>query len=115
MSSTPYLHVPDLLACFTTQPESIVSRTLYSDEQSKVVLFGFAAGQELSEHTAAVPAVMHFLAGEAEVRLGGETVQATAGTWIRMPARLPHAISARTPTTMLLTMFKTSPHRPSGA
>lgn len=106
MSEPTYLHVTDLLACFATQPESIVSRTLHQDERSKVVLFGFAAGQELSEHTAAVPAVMHFLAGEADVRLGSDTVRATTGTWIRMPAQLPHAVSAKTPTTMLLTMFK---------
>jgi hypothetical protein len=32
-------------------PDSIVSRTFYSDEQMKAILFGFAAGQELSEHT----------------------------------------------------------------
>ncbi len=108
-------HIPDLLACFTSQPESIVSRTLHHDEQCKVVLFGFAAGQELSEHTAAVPAVMHFLAGEADVGLGDESVQANAGAWIRMPARLPHAITARTPVTMLLTLFKTPTQREPAA
>lgn len=108
MSDTSYLHLPDLLTCFANQPESIVSRTLHHDAHSKVVLFGFAAGQELSEHTATVPAVMHFLAGEAEVSLGPDRVNAGAGTWIRMPAKLPHAIVAKTPVTMLLTMFKST-------
>ncbi|WP_404423716.1 cupin domain-containing protein [Nibricoccus sp. IMCC34717] len=100
------LVIPDLLSCLPTQPDSIVSRTLHSDTQSKVVVFGFSAGQELSEHTASVPAVMHFLAGEAEVLVGVERVTASAGTWIRMEAKLPHAITARTPVVMLLTMFK---------
>ena len=108
MNEHSYLHVSDLLSCFAHQPDSIVSRTLYQDAHSKTVLFGFAAGQELSEHTATVPAVMHFLAGEAEVSLGADRVAATAGTWIRMPAKLPHAIVAKTPVTMLLTMFKSA-------
>jgi len=30
-----------------------------------VVVFGFAQGEELSEHTASMPAVLHFLQGEA--------------------------------------------------
>ncbi|MDX2109107.1 MAG: cupin domain-containing protein [Verrucomicrobiota bacterium] len=104
--NSSYKHIPSLLNCFATQPESIVSRTLHSDAQSKVVLFGFATGQELSEHTAAVPATMHFLSGEAKVILGGEMVHAGPNTWIRMPANLPHAIIAQSNVTMLLTLFK---------
>ena len=38
--------------------DSIISRTLHNDEQTKVILFAFAAGQELSEHTAAMPAML---------------------------------------------------------
>ena len=44
-------------------PDSIVSRTLYDDEQHKAILFGFAEGQELSEHTAAKPAMLFFVQG----------------------------------------------------
>jgi quercetin dioxygenase-like cupin family protein len=70
------------------------------------VLFGFAAGQELSEHTASTPAIMHFLKGEADVALGQDKVAASAGTWIHMTARLPHSLLAKTPTTMLLMLLK---------
>lgn len=38
-----------------------LSRTIHQDDRLKAVLFGFAAGQELSEHTASTPAIMHFL------------------------------------------------------
>ena len=37
--------------------DSIVSRTLWTAERVKAVLFGFAPGQELSEHTASTPAM----------------------------------------------------------
>ena len=35
--------------------DGILSRTVFQDDKVKVVLFGFAVGQELSEHTAAKP------------------------------------------------------------
>jgi quercetin dioxygenase-like cupin family protein len=83
-----------------------LSRTLYQDERLKVVLFGFSAGQELSEHTASTPAVMHFLKGEADLTLDGEAVAAHAGTWIHMPPNLRHSIRASSPLVMLLLLLK---------
>jgi len=95
------------LNCEIEAPEDgTLSRTIHQDEHLKAVLFGFSAGQELSEHTAATPAVLHFLSGEAEVGLGEETVEAGAGTWIHMPPQLPHSIRAETPVTMLLLLLK---------
>ncbi len=86
--------------------DGTISRTLYQDDKVKVVLFGFAAGQELSEHTASVPATVHFLDGQAELTLADQRVSASAGTWAHMPANLPHSISAKTDTRMLLMMLK---------
>jgi len=86
-------------------PDSIISRTLYTDGQVKVILFGFAAGQELSEHTAAVPAMLHFLAGRAKLTVGGDALQAEAGAWLHMPPRLPHSVLAETAVTMLLILL----------
>jgi len=88
-------------------PESIVSRKVYSDELLKVTLFGFAAGEELTEHTAAFPATLHFLSGEATLTLGEDTIEAQPGTWVQMPAHLPHSVFAKTAVTMLLTLTVT--------
>lgn len=86
--------------------DSIVSRTFYTDDKMKAILFGFAAGQELSEHTAAVPAVIHILEGEADLRLGEDHYEVRAGAWAHMPPRLSHALVAKTRVLMLLLMFK---------
>ena len=86
--------------------ESIVSRTFYGDAQVKAVLFKFAPGQELSEHTAATPAILHILQGEAELTLGGQRRSAGPGTWVHLPAQLPHALAARTEVTMLLLLLR---------
>jgi len=87
-------------------PDTIISRTLYSDERVKAVLFGFAAGQELSEHTASSPALLHILRGEAKLTLGSDAMEAQEGTWAHMPAQLPHSVLARTPVVMLLLLLK---------
>ena len=103
---TPSLVIPDLLTYIPEMtPDSIISRTFYKDEQLKAILFAFAPGQELSEHTSTHPAVLHFLQGTAEVTLGTERLAAAAGTWVHMPARLPHSILAQTPVVMLLLML----------
>ena len=86
--------------------DGTLSRTLFQDDRLKVVLFGFAAGQELSEHTAAKPAILHFLDGEASVTLGGDAHCVGPGAWVHMPPGLPHSIHARSPTTMLLLLVK---------
>jgi quercetin dioxygenase-like cupin family protein len=89
-------------------PDSIVSRTIYSDDQVKAILFGFAAGQELSEHTSAQTAILHFIQGEADLTLGEQSMSAQVGTWVHMPPRLPHSVYAKTPVLMLLLMFKST-------
>lgn len=101
---------PTTLNLFALMPEipadSILSRTLFTDDALKVVFFGFAPGQELSEHTASVPAVIHILSGEGELMLGGERLEAAPGVWAHLPAHLPHSVRARTPLTLLLLMLR---------
>lgn len=96
----------DLNAEVVVADDSTVSKTLHQDERIKVVLFGFAAGQELSEHTASVPAIVHVLEGTARLTLGGEVMSTQAGSWVHMPANLPHSVLARTPVKMLLTLLR---------
>ena len=91
-----------------TQPpdKGILSRTLHNDERVKAVIFGFAQGEELSEHTASMPAIVQFIRGEATLTLGADTHAAQPGTWVHMPAGLTHSIRATTPVVMLLLLLK---------
>lgn len=104
-----YAFIPDLLTTVPDIPaDSIISRTVHSDDSVKAVMFGFATGQELSEHTAAMPATLVFLQGEATLTLGGDTHQARAGTWVHMPPHMAHSIVAHSPVIMLLLLFRTA-------
>jgi quercetin dioxygenase-like cupin family protein len=90
----------------TTIPaDSIVSRSLLNLPDLKTIVFGFAPGQELSEHTAARPALLHFVRGEAKLTLGQDSYHAQAGTFVYMPAQLPHSVYAETEVVMLLLML----------
>ena len=102
----PYTHLADLLREVEPPPDGTLSRTLHQDERLKAVLFGFAAGQELSEHTSSTPAVMHFLKGEATVTLDDDQTEVGPGAWIHMTAGLRHSIRTRTPVVMLLLLLK---------
>jgi quercetin dioxygenase-like cupin family protein len=84
----------------------IVSRTILRTPNSRVVLFGFAEGQELTEHTSTQHAVIQILSGECELSLAGKPHAVKAGDLIYMPPNLPHAVKANRQFSMLLTLSK---------
>jgi quercetin dioxygenase-like cupin family protein len=104
--TTAYTHILDLAKEVQPPEKGILSRTLFNGDRMKAVIFGFAQGEELSEHTASMPAVLHFLQGEAKLTLGDDTVEARPGTWVHMPTGLCHSIQAKTPVAMLLLLMK---------
>lgn len=86
--------------------DSIVSKTIKDTEAFKATLFGFAAGQSLSEHAVTQDALLYFISGEMELTLGKDTMIAQTGTWVHMPPKLTHSLTANTSTHMLLVILK---------
>ena len=108
--AVPYTFHPDLVALVgEVQPDSITSRLIHSDELVKVTVFGFAAGQELTEHTASKPAILQVLAGEGTFGLVDQRFEVGPGSFVHMAANLPHTVTARTPLVLLLTLIKGAP------
>ena len=101
-----YTFLADLHKEFAPPENGILSRILHKDEKANVTLFGFSSGQELSAHAAPTPAILYFLDGEADVQLGKDKVNAKSGSFVYMPPMLTHAISAKSPVTMLLIQIK---------
>ncbi len=87
-------------------PNGIVSRTLIRTANSRVVLFGFTEGQELTEHTSTQAALIQILSGECEITLGGKPCVMKSGELLYMPPNLPHAVRATKQFSMLLTLTK---------
>ena len=99
--------VADLQAMTQVADQGIVSKSIVENEHHKIIHFTLAAGQELSEHTASVPAVIQVLQGLGTVSLGGERHEARPGMLYYMPAELKHAVVADGDLVFLLTMFRT--------
>lgn len=93
-------------------PNGIVSRTLFRADRQRVVLFGFAAGQELSEHTTTSHALVQILSGRSEWTLGSTPRTLQAGDLLYMPPNLAHSVRALEPFSMLLTLLPTAPTPP---
>jgi quercetin dioxygenase-like cupin family protein len=104
--SDNYVYVQDMREQARVPKDGILSQTLHNDAHTKVVLFGFASGQELSAHTAPFPAMLTFLKGEATLKLGADSQEAVEGTFVYMTPYLEHGIKAKTDVVMLLTMLK---------
>jgi quercetin dioxygenase-like cupin family protein len=103
---SPYTHINDLAKEVQPPEKGILSRTIYNDDRVKAVLFGFGQGEELSEHTASMPAILHFLQGDAKLTLDDEAVESRPGAWVHMPKGMRHSIQAKTPVVMLLLLLK---------
>jgi len=90
-------------------PNGIVSRTILRTDNLRTVLFGFAEGQELTEHTSTQHALVQILSGECEFSLRGQAQQMKAGDFLYMPPNVPHAVKATQQFSMLLTLSKPFP------
>ncbi len=87
----------------------IVSRTVFRSTHCRMILFGFAEGQELSEHTSTQHALVQILSGECEFSLDGKPHRLKAGDLLYMPPNLPHAAFATRRFAMLLTLTPQAP------
>lgn len=114
MTKSDYAYIADLAKEVDIPSNGILSRTLFSDEHVKVVVFGFDSGQELSEHTVSMPAIIHIIEGEAQLTLESDTVAAAAGAWVHMAPDVRHGVQAITPVILLLLMMRSGAKGNSG-
>jgi quercetin dioxygenase-like cupin family protein len=104
-----YTYIADLQKELQEIPsDSIISHTLYNDNHLKAILFRFASGQELSEHTSSMPAIIHIVKGEARLKLGDDLKEVNSGAWVHMTPGLRHSIYAKTAVIMLLILVKST-------
>ena len=87
-----------------TVGHGIVSRTVLATPELRAVLFSFAAGQELTEHTSTARALLHVLSGKGEFLVAGESRTLGAGELLHLPPRVPHAVRVSEAMTMLLVL-----------
>lgn len=84
----------------------VVSRTLFATSTTRVVLFAFAEGQTLSEHSTPRDVLVQMLSGRCEFTVSGKAHTLVAGDLLHLPPSAPHDVRALEKFSMLLTMSK---------
>lgn len=102
----PHQAIADVASAVAVQPGAVVSKVIYRDERLNVTVFGFDAGEGLSEHQAGQAAIVQVLVGRLSLVAGGEEFDARPGFWLHMPAGTPHSLVAQEPTVILLTLIR---------
>lgn len=105
-STIPAAEALNLATLVSPTEKGIASRVIQKTSGGNVTLFAFDANEELSEHSAPFDALVFVLEGELVLTIAGKPVAATAGTVVRMPADVPHALLAAEPSKMMLVMLR---------
>lgn len=102
----PEATVLALADLITPTEHGIASRVLARSGGGNVTLFAFDKGESLTEHTSPFEALALTLEGSLSLTIGGNRVETRAGTIVRLPANVPHAVDAPVAARMLLVMLK---------
>ncbi|MBP1633148.1 MAG: Cupin 2 conserved barrel domain protein [Acidobacteria bacterium] len=106
MLPMPHTLITDLPGRAEVPEQGTLSRVLHDDGLLRLVLFAFDAGQELTEHTASVPAVLQVVSGRFRVTAGGDTIEIGPDDWLLLDAHQAHSLRAEEPSRLLLTMLR---------
>jgi quercetin dioxygenase-like cupin family protein len=96
----------DITTSLEIPEDGVLSKVLYRDDDIRVVGFAFDTGQELTEHTAAVPVVVQVISGRFLFTVGDEESEIGFDSWIHLEASAPHSLVALEPSRLLLTLLK---------
>ncbi len=88
------------------QNNSIVSRQIIKKANGNVTLFAFDKDESLTEHTSPYEALVQILEGKMVVTIGGQPQEVGEGEIILLPPNIPHGLTAKEKTKMILTMIK---------
>ena len=101
-----YTFIGHLLDEVDIPENGTLSRVMFSGDGLRVVLFAFDEGQELTDHTASVPAVIQVVKGRLGLTLGDDTVEIGDDSWVHLDAHLTHAVVALEPSVLILTLWR---------
>lgn len=98
--------IEDLVSVVEIPADGTLSRVVSKADGVRLVVFAFDAGQELTEHTAGVAALVQVVSGTVRVTIDGEELSLTPASWLYMAAGTPHSVVADEPSRVLLTMLR---------
>ena len=98
--------IPDLEAEVSIPQNGTLSRVLHQDDRTRLVLFAFDAGQEMTEHRSSSGAIVQVVSGRLNFHVSGEDHAIEPSSWLYMEPGEDHSLQAIEPTLMLLTLLR---------
>lgn len=92
-----------LVSCLDGQIETV---TMAQKKGVGLTLLAFGKGEGVGPHAAKGDALIYIHHGVATVKIGDETMEATKGQFVVMPANVPHQVTAKEDMKMLLVVVK---------
>lgn len=92
-----------LVSCKEGQIETV---TLSQQKGVGLTVLAFGKGEKVGPHAAKGDALIYIHQGVATVTIGEETMEATQGQFVLMPANIRHQVSAKEDMKMLLMLVK---------
>lgn len=99
----------DDLVTSASIPHSASEHTVdrvHTDTRVNVVRIALPAGGALADNKARNPVIVQVLSGSVRFKVDDEELTLRPGGWLHVGARQPHALEAREPTVLLITMLK---------
>ena len=100
----PHALIIDPTSEVAIQAGAVVSKVVHRGDGINVTVFGFDAGEGLTEHQAARAAVVQVLSGQLRFTVDGEELDLAPGSWLHMAPGTSHSLVAIEQTLMLLTL-----------
>lgn len=100
-------YIEDLTSIISYQGDSVVSKTIVKRKSGTITMFAFDEGQGLPEHAVPYDAILLITDGKINIMVGdGDPIPCNEGEMAYMPADIPHAVVALTPSKMFLIMIR---------
>ncbi len=92
-----------------SSPDGVARRVIAKNAGGAVTLFAFSAGQQIASHTAPVDVLLTVIDGALRVTVGGVPLDVPAGSLVRLPAGVPHALDALAESHAILVVLRETP------
>jgi quercetin dioxygenase-like cupin family protein len=95
-----------LASLLAPSARTVASRVLATRTGGTLTLLAFGAGQDLAAHASPVEAFAVVIDGHLVVRIDGTSIDAAAGTIVRLPANVRHSLTATASAHVLLVVLR---------
>lgn len=87
------------------QPGAVAPHRTFDGDGFRIRQLAFDTGAVLAAHSAPVPIIIHVACGSVMFEIEGEQIPLTSGAVLQVAADIPHEITAKEPSRLVVTLL----------